>query len=321
MAQSGDLTRPRAPANLAPMSPPDVARVRAYLLELQDRICAALEREDPGARFAGQRSESDAGLAWPRVLEGGALLEKAAVNFTHSRGASLPPAATEHRSGVAGRPFEAAALSLIVHPHNPYVPTSHANLRFFSVAGEVWWFGGGFDLTPYYGFVEDAVHWHRVARGACAPFGAELYPALKRACDEYFFLPHRNEPRGIGGLFFDDLDAGGFERCFAFARSVGDAYLEAYLPIVQRRKALAWGERERAFQLYRRGRYAEFNLAIDRGTRYGLQSGRRIESVLASLPPLAAWRYDWHAEPGTPEAQLEREFLRPRDWLADCAAE
>jgi coproporphyrinogen III oxidase len=195
------------------------------------------------------------------------------------------------------------------------------NLRFFSVEGGSWWFGGGFDLTPYYGFEEDAVHWHRTARSACAPFGAELYPALKRACDEYFFLSHRGEPRGIGGLFFDDLDAGGFERCFAFARSVGDAYLDAYLPILRRRKSMPWGEREREFQLYRRGRYAEFNLAIDRGTRYGLQSGRRIESVLASLPPLAAWRHDWHPEPGTPEAQLESEFLRPRDWLAGCSAE
>jgi coproporphyrinogen III oxidase len=311
------LTAPPPAAKLAAMHPPDPVRVRAYLLELQDRICAALEREDPGARFAGQRIESEIGLAQPRVLEGGALLEKAAVHFTHSRGAQLPPAATERRPALAGRPFEAIALSLIVHPRNPYVPTSHANLRFFDVEGGSWWFGGGFDLTPYYGFAEDAVHWHRVARGACAPFGAELYPALKRACDEYFFLAHRGEPRGIGGLFFDDLDAGGFERCFAFARSVGDAYLDAYLPIVQRRKSLVWGERERSFQLYRRGRYAEFNLAIDRGTRYGLQSGRRIESVLASLPPLAAWRYDWRPEPGTPEAQLESEFLRPRDWLAD----
>jgi coproporphyrinogen III oxidase len=303
------------------MGAPDVARVCAYLLELQERICTALEAEDVGARFASRRIESETGSTQPRVLEGGALLEKAAVHFSHSRGPRLPPAATERRPELAGRPFEAAALSLIVHPRNPYVPTSHANLRFFSVEGATWWFGGGFDLTPYYGFTDDAVHWHRTARAACAPFGADLYAELKRACDEYFFLAHRNEPRGIGGLFFDDLDEGGFERCFAFARSVGDAYLDAYLPIVRRRKRLPWGEREREFQLYRRGRYAEFNLAIDRGTRYGLQSGRRVESVLASLPPLVAWRHDWHPEPGTPEAELETEFLRPRDWLAESDAE
>jgi coproporphyrinogen III oxidase len=302
------------------MSSPEAARVRAHLLELQDQICAGLEAEEPSARFRRERSETPVGLTQPRVLEGGEVIEKAAVNFSHSRGPQLAPSATERRPEVAGRPFESVALSLIVHPRNPYVPTSHANLRFFSVEGGTWWFGGGFDLTPYYGFVEDAVHWHRCARGACEPFGAELYPTFKKACDEYFFLAHRGEPRGIGGLFFDDLDAGGFERCFAFARSVGDQYLEAYLPIVRRRKALAWGEREREFQLYRRGRYVEFNLVIDRGTRYGLQSGRRSESVLASMPPLAAWRYDWQPEPGTAEAELYREFLRPRDWLAEFGA-
>jgi coproporphyrinogen III oxidase len=303
------------------MSSPEAERVCAYLLDLQDRICGALERVDGSARFRGERGESDAGLAQPRVLEDGAVIEKAAVNFSNSRGARLPPAATEHRPEVAGRPFESVALSVIVHPRNPYVPTSHANLRFFLVEGGAWWFGGGFDLTPYYGFVEDAVHWHRCARRACEAFGTDVYPALKKACDEYFFLAHRGEPRGIGGLFFDDLAAGGFERCFAFARSVGEAYLDAYLPIVERRKPMTWGERERGFQLYRRGRYAEFNLVIDRGTRYGLQSGRRVESVLASLPPLAAWRWDWQPEPGSPEARLYSEFLRPRDWLAEHGAD
>jgi coproporphyrinogen III oxidase len=313
--------------NPACVSSPDAGRVSAYLLELQDRICAALEAEEAGVRFAEQRSERAEGsralqgpaasLARPRVLEGGAVFEKAAVNFSHTRGAQLPPAATERRPGAAGSAFESVALSLIVHPRNPYVPTSHANLRFFALASGAWWFGGGFDLTPYYGFVEDAVHWHRCARAACEPFGEDVYPAFKKACDDYFYLAHRGEPRGIGGLFFDDLDAGGFERCFALARSVGDQYVEAYLPIVRRRRDMPFGSREREFQLYRRGRYVEFNLLIDRGTRYGLQSGRRVESVLASMPPLAAWRYDWKPEPGTPEARLYTDFLRPRDWLAE----
>ena len=303
------------------MSSPDAPRVRSHLLDLQDRICAALEAEEPRARFRRERNETAAGLSQPRVMEGGLVIEKAAVNFSHSRGAQLAASATERRPEVAGRAFESIALSLIVHPRNPYVPTSHANLRFFALEGGVWWFGGGFDLTPYYGFVEDAVHWHRCARAACEPFGPELYPAFKKACDEYFFLAHRGEPRGIGGLFFDDLDAGGFERCFSLARSVGDQYLAGYLPIVRRRKHLPWGERERDFQLYRRSRYAEFNLVIDRGTRYGLQSGRRTESVLASMPPLAAWRYDWQPEPGSAEDELYREFLRPRDWLAEHGAE
>jgi coproporphyrinogen III oxidase len=329
------------------VSSPDAGRVSAYLLELQDRICAALEAEEAGARFAEQRTERAEGsralqggaegsralqdgaegsralqggaaaLARPRVLEGGAVFEKAAVNFSHTRGAQLPPAATERRPDAAGSAFESVALSLIVHPRNPYVPTSHANLRFFALASGAWWFGGGFDLTPCYGFVEDAVHWHRCARAACKPFGEDVYPAFKKACDDYFYLAHREEPRGIGGLFFDDLDAGGFERCFALARSVGDHYVQAYLPIVRRRRDTPFGQRERDFQLYRRGRYVEFNLVIDRGTRYGLQSGRRVESVLASMPPLAAWRYDWKPEPGTPEARLYTDFLRPRDWLAE----
>ncbi len=297
--------------------------VKTYLLELQDRICGALEAEDGAARFVEERVESgDGTLARPRALADGPLIEKAAVHFTHARGPALPPAASERRPELAGRAFEATSLSLIVHPRSPYVPTSHMNLRFFRAepatgGGEaVWWFGGGFDLTPYYAFEEDAVHWHRAARAACAPFDDDLYARLKRACDEYFFLPHRGEARGIGGIFFDDFDAFGFERTFAFARGVGDAYLPAYLPIVQRRKGTAFGAREREFQLVRRGRYAEFNLALDRGTRYGLQSGRRIESVLASLPPLVAWRANYRPEPGSREAELSERFLRPRDWLA-----
>lgn len=299
----------------------DIAPVRAYLVDLQDRICAALEAEDGGARFSEEQFDSETGgLARPRVLEGGALIEKSAVHFTHTVGKALPAAATERRPELAGRAYEAASVSAIVHPRNPYVPTSHLNVRCFAARGgePVWWFGGGFDLTPYYGFEEDAVHWHRCAREACASLGPGAYPRFKVWCDEYFHLPHRSEPRGIGGLFFDDFDGAGFERCFAFQRSVGDHYLAAYIPIVQRRKATPYGDREREFQLYRRGRYAEFNLLHDRGTRFGLQSGGRVESILASMPPLAAWRYDWHPEPGTPEARLYSEFLRPRDWLAEA---
>ncbi|MDX1649808.1 MAG: oxygen-dependent coproporphyrinogen oxidase, partial [Myxococcota bacterium] len=273
-------------------------------------------------RFGGPELPGPGGtVSRPRVLEEGAVFEKAAVNFTHARGPGLPPAATERRPELAGAPFQAVSLSLIVHPWSPWVPTTHMNLRFFEArpgdADPVWWFGGGFDLTPTYGFVEDAVHWHRTAREACAPLGPDAYARFKKACDDYFFLPHRGEARGVGGIFFDDLAEGGFTRCFDFARSVGDHFLPAYLPLVQRRRAMRWGERERDFQLWRRGRYAEFNLVVDRGTRYGLQSGRRIESVLASLPPLVRWRYDWRPEPGSREARLAEEFLRPRDWLAE----
>ncbi|HTO68486.1 MAG TPA: oxygen-dependent coproporphyrinogen oxidase [Myxococcota bacterium] len=286
--------------------------VRAYLGGLQDRICAALEAQD-GGRFDARSQEADGVLARPRVLSEGAVLERAAVMFSHARGAALPPAATARRPELAGQAFEAISLSLIVHPRNPYVPTSHANLRYFR-AGGAWWFGGGFDLTPYYPFAEDCVHWHRTARAACTPFGDDLYPRFKKACDEYFFLPHRGEARGVGGLFFDDFAEGGFERSFALVKSIGDHYVPAYVPLVERRKATPHGERERAFQLYRRGRYVEFNLVYDRGTRYGLQSGRRIESVLASMPPLAAWRYDFTAEPGSREEELVRDYLRPREW-------
>jgi coproporphyrinogen III oxidase len=304
------------------MDRPDQGAVRAYLLGLQDRICAELERLDGEARFREERIEGPAGtLARPRVLEEGPVIEKTAVHFTHARGPQLPPAATALRPHAAGRPFEAVSLSMIVHPRNPYVPTTHMNLRCFATDGApgqepVWWIGGGFDLTPYYGFDEDCVHWHEQARAACAPLGEGAYERFKKACDEYFFLPHRGEPRGIGGLFFDDLAEGGFARCFAFLRAVGDHFLPAYAPIVERRKATPWGEREREFQLFRRGRYAEFNLVYDRGTKYGLQSGRRIESVLASLPPLVRWRYGYTPEPGTPEARLTEHVLVPRDWLA-----
>ncbi len=298
---------------------PAIDAPRAYFMALQDTICAALERLDGEAEFSRHDLPApDGGLARPRVMEGGARIEKAAVQFTHSVGRSLPPAATERNPHLAGRGFQAAAISLIVHPRNPYVPTTHMNLRLFLVDGDrpEWYFGGGFDLTPYYGFVEDCAHWHREAKAACDPFGSDIYPSLKRACDEYFFLTHRNEARGIGGLFFDDWTTGGWAASYAFVRAVGDRFLPAYVPIFERRCDTAYGTRERDFQLYRRGRYAEFNLAIDRGTRYGLQSGRRVESVLASLPPLAAWRYDYRPAPGSAEAALYEQFLPPRDWLA-----
>ena len=298
---------------------PDIQPVKRWLLELQDRICNALAELDGGEEFhedAWERAEGGGGRS--RILEGGKVFEKAGVNFSHVHGNALPPSATAARPELSGRSFEALGVSLVIHPKNPYVPTSHANVRFFiaekSGSEPVWWFGGGYDLTPYYGFEEDAVHWYRTARAACKPFGDEVYPRFKKWCDDYFFLKHRNEPRGVGGLFFDDLNEWGFERSFAFLRAVGDSYLDAYLPIVERRKETPWGERERQFQLYRRGRYVEFNLVYDRGTLFGLQSGGRTESILMSLPPLVSWRYDWHPEPGTPEAALYEKFLQPRDW-------
>jgi len=298
---------------------PDTRAVRAYLLSLQDRVCTAIEAEDGEARFREEswdRPEGGGGRS--RVLSEGAVFEQAGIGFSHVFGSGMPLSATAHRPELAGRGFEALGVSLVFHPRNPYVPTTHMNIRFFLAESEghdpVWWFGGGFDLTPYYGFEEDAVHWHTVAREACAPFGEDVYPRFKRWCDEYFFLKHRNEPRGIGGIFFDDLNEWGFERCFALQQSVGDHFLPAYLPILRRRRDTPWGERERDFQLYRRGRYVEFNLVWDRGTLFGLQSGGRTESILMSLPPLVRWRYAWHPEPGTPEARLYEEFLRPRDW-------
>ncbi|MBI5387224.1 MAG: oxygen-dependent coproporphyrinogen oxidase [Verrucomicrobia bacterium] len=300
---------------------PDIRSVVSCLRELQDRFCAAFEAEDGGGSFrqdAWERAEGGGGQS--RVLAEGGVFEQAGINFSDVQGAQLPPAATARRPELAGCAFRAVGLSLVAHPRNPYVPTSHANLRFFLAPREggeaLWWFGGGFDLTPYYGFEEDCVHWHQTARAACAPFGADVYPRFKRWCDEYFFLKHRQEPRGIGGLFFDDLNEWGFARCFDFVRRVGQHYLEAYLPIVRRRRDTPYGEREREFQLYRRGRYVEFNLVYDRGTLFGLQSGGRTESILMSLPPRVCWRYDWQPTPGTPEARLGDVFLRPRDWLA-----
>lgn len=302
------------------MSAANVQAVKEYLLALQDGITAALESEDGTGRFrqdSWERAEGGGGQT--RILTGGKVFEQAGVNFSHVLGDSLPPSATAQRPELAGRSFEALGVSLVIHPQNPYVPTCHCNVRFFiaSKAGvePVWWFGGGFDLTPYYGFEEDAVHWHKTAKAACVSFGKDYYPRFKKWCDEYFYIKHRNEPRGVGGLFFDDLNEHGFDHCFGFTQSVGDHLLPAYLPIVQRRKDTPYGERERDFQCYRRGRYVEFNLVYDRGTLFGLQSGGRTESILMSLPPQVSWRYDWQPEPGSPEANLYQIFLKPRDWL------
>lgn len=289
-------------------------------MDLQDRICAALADCDGAETFkedSWEREEGGGGRS--RVLVEGGVIEKGGVNFSHVTGGRLPASATAHRPELAGRSFEAMGVSLVIHPHNPYVPTSHANVRFFIAEKEgedpVWWFGGGYDLTPYYGFDEDCRHWHQVAAAACKPFGAEVYPQYKRWCDEYFFLKHRNEARGVGGLFFDDLNEPGFAQSFAFMRAVGDSYCEAYLPIVERRKTMSYGERERQFQLYRRGRYVEFNLVYDRGTLFGLQTGGRTESILMSLPPLVRWEYDWQPESGTPEHKLYTDYLQPREWM------
>ena len=302
------------------MTTPNVASVSGYLTDLQDRICQALQKIDAQTEFredTWQREEGGGGRS--RVLEEGGVFEKAGINFSHVRGKQLPASATAHRPELAGRGFEALGVSLVIHPRNPYVPTSHANVRFFVAEKQdsdpVWWFGGGFDLTPYYGFEEDAVHWHLTAKQACAPFGETVYPRFKQWCDDYFFLKHRNEPRGIGGLFFDDFNELGFERSFALMKSIGDHYIPAYVPIVERRKDLPFGARERDFQLYRRGRYVEFNLVYDRGTLFGLQTGGRTESILMSLPPAVTWRYDWHPQPGSEEARLYEQFLRPKQWL------
>ena len=312
------------------MSVEAIAAPKRYFLALQERICTALEEQDGGGqRFAADTWRRDqGGGGCSRVLRDGALFEQACVNYSHVHGSALPAAASALRPELAGRPFQALGVSVVIHPRNPYVPTAHCNVRYFHAGGPedgegdgdgapVWWFGGGFDLTPCYGFDEDAVHWHRTAAAACADHGPETYARLKARCDEYFYLPHRGEPRGAGGLFFDDLREGGFDGCFAFTRSVGDHFLPAYLPIVARRKGLSYGDRERDFQLYRRGRYVEFNLIYDRGTLFGLQSGGRTESILMSLPPLAAWRYAWQPEPGSPEARLYERYLQPRDWLAE----
>jgi len=325
--------------------------VRDYLLDLQRRIVAALEAEDGGAFITDHWQREPGGKTLPpntpaasspqggapalgrpggglegeglsRLIEGGRVLERAGCSFSHVKGKTLPPSATQHRPELAGAPFEAMGVSLVFHPRNPYVPTVHMNVRMLSAqpAGgdAVRWFGGGMDLTPYYGFEEDAAHFHRVNRDALAPFGADKYPRFKQWCDDYFFLKHRNEPRGIGGVFFDDFAELGFERSFEMLRAVGDAFLPAYLPILQCRMATPYGERERDFQTYRRGRYVEFNLVFDRGTLFGLQSGGRTESILMSMPPVVTWRYDWKPEPGSAEARLYSDFLRPREW-ADWA--
>jgi coproporphyrinogen III oxidase len=299
----------------------DIQVVRNYLLDLRDRICTALEQEDGKGKFRDDTWERpEGGGGQSRVLTDGAVFEQAGVNYSHVHGKNLPPSATAQRPEIAGRSFQALGVSLVMHPRNPHVPTAHCNVRFFSAerngADPVWWFGGGFDLTPYYGYAEDCVHWHTTARSACEPFGADYYARFKKWCDDYFYLKHRNEPRGIGGLFFDDFNEKNFAHAFGFMQSVGNHYLPAYLPIVQRRKSAPYGERERDFQLYRRGRYVEFNLVYDRGTLFGLQSGGRAESILMSLPPVVKWRYDWKPAAGTPEAKLYEVFLKPRDWIA-----
>ena len=332
------------------MAAHDFDAVVSWLQSLQSRLCEGLEKLDGGGRFVEDRWQREE-IATPRaslpqgaaptapgsivgaapsgreienggvsrVMTDGAVFEQAGVGFSRVRGEALPASATAQRPELAGKDFEATGVSLVLHPRNPYVPTTHMNVRCFVAGREtdapVWWFGGGFDLTPYYGYEEDCVHWHTVARDACAPFGDDVYPRYKRWCDEYFYLKHRNEPRGIGGLFFDDLNEWGFERSFAFMRAVGDAFLDAYAPIVARRRDTAYGERERDFQLYRRGRYVEFNLVWDRGTLFGLQSGGRTESILMSLPPLVRWQYGYTPEPGSREAELTARFLVAKEWV------
>ena len=307
----------------ADSSPAYVPVVLDYLNALHDRITAAVEALDAATfrRDEWQRPEGGGGES--RILSEGSVFERAGVSVSHVFGAQMPASASNLRPEIAGAPFEAMGLSLVFHPRNPYAPTTHCNVRFLVAtppdAPPVWWFGGGFDLTPYYPFEEDVLHWHRTAQAACEPFGPGVYDRYKDWCDRYFFLPHRNETRGVGGLFFDDFNDGGFAHSFSFMRSVGDHFLDAYLPIVQRRLNQPWGQRERDFQLYRRGRYVEFNLVYDRGTLFGLQSRGRTESILMSMPPLVRWEYDWRPEPGSPEARLYDDFLRPRAYLTELA--
>ncbi|MDH5473646.1 MAG: oxygen-dependent coproporphyrinogen oxidase [Gammaproteobacteria bacterium] len=299
---------------------PDLEAVKKYLMGLQKSICSALENEDGKEVFIADEWQRELGGGGKScVLTNGAVFESAGVNFSHVFGDSLPASATAHRPELAGRTFQAMGVSLVIHPCNPYVPTSHANVRFFIAEkdGEdpIWWFGGGFDLTPYYGFDEDVIHWHQTARQACDPFGDDVYAKYKQWCDEYFYLKHRNEPRGVGGLFFDDLNEWGFEKSLQFMQSIAEHYTKAYLPIVKKRKNTNFGDRERDFQLYRRGRYVEFNLVYDRGTLFGLQSGGRTESILMSMPPLVKWRYNWQPEKGSAEAELYDKYLKPRNWV------
>lgn len=299
---------------------PDVQKVKSFLLALQQNICQRLEQLDGKASFKAdswEREEGGGGTS--RVLTQGQVFEQAGVNFSHVMGAAMPASATAHRPELTGRSFEAMGVSLVIHPNNPYIPTTHANVRFFIASKEgadpVWWFGGGFDLTPYYPFREDVVSWHQTAKDICDPFGEDVYPKYKKWCDEYFFLPHRNETRGVGGLFFDDLNEPGFERSFEFMQAVGNGFIDAYTPIVERNKELEYGDDERQFQLYRRGRYVEFNLVYDRGTLFGLQTGGRTESILMSMPPLVRWEYAFTPEQGSPEAELYDIYLKPQDWL------
>ncbi len=294
--------------------------VKAYLTQKQLDVCVALESADGKSQFtkdSWQRAEGGGGCS--RVLQGGRVFEQAGVNYSHVMGSSMPASATAHRPELSGRRFEALGISIVIHPLNPFVPTSHANFRFFIAEKEgaepIWWFGGGYDLTPYYGFEEDCRHWHQTAFNACKPYGQEIYLKYKKWCDEYFFIKHRDEARGIGGLFFDDLNCWDFETCFEFVQSVCESYMEAYLPIVNKRKNTPYKEEEREFQLYRRGRYVEFNLVYDRGTLFGLQTGGRTESILMSLPPTVKWSYNYQPKPGSKEARLQSDFLRPRDWI------
>lgn len=297
--------------------PIDLGAVENWLRQLQDRICDEIEQLDGIARFhedSWTRAEGGGGRT--RVLRDGAVFEQAGIGFSKVIGSQMPPSATAHRPELAGKPWAAMGVSLVFHPHNPQVPTTHMNVRLFTTTDEnpTWWFGGGFDLTPFYPHDEDVTQWHRTAERACTQFGPAIYDEFKDWCDRYFFLKHRNETRGVGGIFFDDLNRWPFATCFEFTRAVGEAFLDAYIPIVMRRKAALYGDRERQFQLYRRGRYVEFNLVHDRGTLFGLQSGGRTESILMSLPPLVRWEYGFQAEPGSPEARL-LDYLRPRDWL------
>ena len=302
------------------MSEVDISAVEDYLRTLQLRICASLEDVDGKEKFRHDHWDRPGGGGGEsRVMVDGAVFEQAGVGFSHVFGDQMPPSATKNRPELAGKRFQAMGVSLVLHPRNPYVPTTHANFRFFTTDADdgepVWWFGGGFDLTPFYPFLEDVVHWHEKAKEACDPFGEDLYPKYKQWCDEYFYLRHRGETRGVGGLFFDDLNEPGFQKSFEFVRSAGDMFLKAYLPILRARNKHKYGERQREFQLYRRGRYVEFNLIYDRGTLFGLQSGGRAESILMSLPPRVRWEYNWQPEPGSPEADLYDNYLRPRDWL------
>jgi coproporphyrinogen III oxidase len=306
------------------MTMPDTNAVKQFLLALQNNICTRLEQLDGGSTFKAESWErEEGGGGTSRVLTQGKVFEQAGVNFSHVMGAAMPASATAHRPELAGRSFEAMGVSLVIHPNSPHIPTTHANVRFFIASKEgadpVWWFGGGFDLTPYYPIKEDVLSWHQTAADLCAPFGEDVYPKYKKWCDDYFFLPHRNETRGVGGLFFDDLNQPGFEQSFAFMRAVGEGFIQAYAPIVERRKALTHSEHERQFQLYRRGRYVEFNLVYDRGTLFGLQTGGRTESILMSMPPLVRWEYGYTPEVGSPEAALYDIYLKPQDWLVDAS--